>query len=665
MLKLFNIFLLILFFSQLCVAKPALEEFLKKPDYLAAKISPNGKYLAEIKHLQKLDTRVLTVRDLSTKGYPLITKLGDKIIQPYAIDWATNDRMLVHVRVPNKTNKVISEAKKGDDFDLDDHFMFLRTIAMDVDGSNPLVLMERENGSRRNRNLSSIHHFLPDDKNHVLIKAYRKVKYSKYKLSLFKVNIYTGESKVIGKGNSYTYAFLNNEKGELRYRLDHYPISKHIDILEYKENEWNRIDRIELDEDNEEARTIDYGQYVGLLGDDLVYRKLDDRTGFNALWRYKTQSKDYSLLASLDDTDILAPLVSLRTNEVIGYKKDGDFIRNTFFNKKLQNEYDKVTRLFEEENIELISKTQDGNLGVLIAHGQDNPGTFYIYNYSNSKLTRLSNLYSGLTSENLSFSTQSDYFARDKTKIRGYALVPRIYQEGKKLPLVILPHGGPQARDRATFSKFAQFISTRGYLVLKPNFRGSTGYGRAFQEAGYRQWGQRMQDDLTDAVNEMIALGFVDPEKICIVGMSYGGYAALMGAIKTPELYKCAVSINGVTDLPDLIKFDKKSIKDHADRQKYLYDRIGDPTKDMPMLVANSPLKQFQKITTPVLLVASKKDGRVPFNQSKRLADKLKKNKQHVTFIQLKDAGHNPFNNKENMKTVYKETERFLSKYLD
>ena len=230
------------------------------------------------------------------------------------------------------------------------------------------------------------------------------------------------------------------------------------------------------------------------------------------------------------------------------------------------------------------------------------------------------------------------YKARDGQLIRAYGLLPADYESGKKYPLVVMPHGGPHARDRSTYDEFAQFIATRGYVVIKPNFRGSTGYGKAFEEAGYREWGGLMQDDLTDAVDYLVRQGVADPERICIVGISYGGYAALMGAVKTPDLYQCTVSINGVGHLPRIIGSQIRRAEDDDRAREIMHERIGNPKTDEDLLELNSPTLQADKIRIPVLVIAGGEDNVVPVWQSRSLVKAFERNDVEHRYIELDDA---------------------------
>ena len=199
-----------------------------------------------------------------------------------------------------------------------------------------------------------------------------------------------------------------------------------------------------------------------------------------------------------------------------------------------------------------------------------------------------------------------------------------------------MPHGGPRLRDYREFDYMSHFLADRGWAVLKPNFRGSAGYGAAFEEKGYKHWGDTMQDDIADGARALIEAGFADPDRVCIVGGSFGGYAALMNVIREPNLYQCAISLNGVSDLHQFL----------VDAWRYRFAdltavRVGHPVQDRDLLISASPIQYADQIKVPVLLIHSELDRRVPKRHSENMANALKEaGKQHELTI-LKGADHN------------------------
>jgi dipeptidyl aminopeptidase/acylaminoacyl peptidase len=224
--------------------------------------------------------------------------------------------------------------------------------------------------------------------------------------------------------------------------------------------------------------------------------------------------------------------------------------------------------------------------------------------------------------------------------------------------MVVLPHGGPVSRDYQRFDYMAQFLASRGYAVLQPNFRGSIGYGHDFLAAGMKQWGLTMQDDLEDGTRAMIDRGIADPERICIAGWSYGGYAALMGAARTPELFACAAAGAAVTDIPRMLKEDS--------RYKFRTRNppsVGHYRKDRDKLRDNSPINNVDVIQVPILLVHGDKDRVVPYRHSKKMAARLKKDKKPHVFVTLENGDHH-LSLEQNRIRFLKELEAFLAEHL-
>jgi dipeptidyl aminopeptidase/acylaminoacyl peptidase len=253
--------------------------------------------------------------------------------------------------------------------------------------------------------------------------------------------------------------------------------------------------------------------------------------------------------------------------------------------------------------------------------------------------------------------------ARDGLDISGYLTRPPNAAAAKKLPLIVYPHGGPEARDYLDFDRSVQFYAARGYAVFQPNFRGSNGFGDSFVRAGYLEWGRKMQDDITDGVDYLVKQGFVDPARICIVGASYGGYAALAGAAFTPDLYKCAVSIAGIGDIPEMLAFDKKQVGGKSQDYEYMKSQVGDPEKDLEHMQAISPIRHVDAIKAPVLLVHGTDDYIVSFDQSVAMKRALDKSGRPTELIRLKDEGH-PSWSWDNEKLVLNAIDAFLWKHI-
>ena len=307
--------------------------------------------------------------------------------------------------------------------------------------------------------------------------------------------------------------------------------------------------------------------------------------------------------------------------------------------KALQADYQAAQATFHgERNLTPLSMSDDGRYWLFGVSGPTEPGAYYVFDRHAKTMTLAANRQPGLPAGKLGVMERFVYTARDGTQIPGYLTRPPGAPAGP-LPLVVLPHGGPEARDAFGFDIWSQILATRGYLVFQPNFRGSSGYGRQFAEAGYGQWGGRMQDDLTDGVRQLIKSGRVDQSRICIFGASYGGYAALYGGAQSPDMYKCVASFAGVSDLRTLVGWEHTT-RGHEARYRYASRAIGDPRTEAAKLTAASPISFAARYRPPVLLIHGAKDVSVPIAQSQAMARALKQAGKDVRLVVFEDEGH-------------------------
>ena len=308
------------------------------------------------------------------------------------------------------------------------------------------------------------------------------------------------------------------------------------------------------------------------------------------------------------------------------------------------------------------SISSDGNFAVLRLSENAKAGQYLILDSTKNTAFTLPLQYPGLVDVPLRKTISTEYVARDGLTIPAFLTLPAGFEslnDAERLPFVIHPHGGPAARDFMRFNFDVQYFVSRGYGVLQMNFRGSTGYGQEFKDAGKREWGQAMQDDITDGVAWLVDNNYADADRIAIVGESYGGYAALMGVVKTPDLYQCAVSFAGVSDLPELL----------ADAAKYVDGRyaarfVGDRWQDRKMLAEYSPARRADEINVPVLLIHGEEDTAVEFDQSEKMAKQLKKHGKEYKFVQLKTGDH--FHSLYENRLLYlQEMDAFLDECLN
>lgn len=280
--------------------------------------------------------------------------------------------------------------------------------------------------------------------------------------------------------------------------------------------------------------------------------------------------------------------------------------------KRVQGVIDKV---LPDASNTILGYSADLNRLLIWSGTASDPGEYYLYDRKAKTMQGFAEPFDRQDLASYAPVRPIEYASRDGLKIRGYLTLPR-GRPAKGLPLVVMPHGGPFVRDHWDFDPYVQFLANRGYAVLQPNFRGSTGYGKAFVERGYGQWGLAMQDDIDDGMDWLARQGTIDPKRTCIMGASYGGYAALWGAIRNPERYRCAISLAGVTDLPDMLSYDRRAF--NAPRYFRSWQRRvrGEDKRDLDLV---SPVAQAARLKVPVLIAQGEKDTIVPPRQARAM----------------------------------------------
>lgn len=329
-----------------------------------------------------------------------------------------------------------------------------------------------------------------------------------------------------------------------------------------------------------------------------------------------------------------------------------------FFDKKLEKMYDKLKYIIGKEyEIDIISYSDDFTRFILRVSSDKVEGRYYFYNASSEILEKLGEDSPWLDENEMADVKPVSFKARDGLLIHGYLTLPKGVKV-QNLPVVINPHAGPQWRNSWIFDLRTQFLANRGYAILQINYRGSMGYGKSFMKAGYKQWGLKMQDDITDGVQWLIKQGIADKKRIAIMGQSAGGYAALAGVTFTPEIYACGIDFNGPVNFFTLYR----SFPSYWN-MKLINERWGDIVKDSVQMYNTSPVFHVNRIKAPLLIVQGGNDIRVKRGQSDEMVEALRKQNKVVDYILLKDIGHGLPNNELQLR-IMKKVEEFLELHL-
>jgi len=330
-----------------------------------------------------------------------------------------------------------------------------------------------------------------------------------------------------------------------------------------------------------------------------------------------------------------------------------------FFDSQWEGIHNKLKDQFEGYEINILAYDDARKNGIVHVSSDRNPGHYYLFDFATLGTKEVANPYPWIKENDMAEMKPVTYQSRDGLTIHGYLTLPRGV-EASNLPVVINPHGGPWARDEWYYNPEIQFLANRGYAVFQMNYRGSTGYGKKFWEASFKEWGKKMQDDITDGVEYLKKEGIADPKRIAIYGGSYGGYAALAGVTFTPDLYACAVDYVGVANLFTFMKTIPPYWKPYLDQ---FYDMVGNPKKDSLLLAEASPVMHADKIKAPLFVAQGANDPRVNKDESDQMVEALKKRGIDVEYMVKKDEGHG-FANQDNQYDFYGAMEKFLAKHL-
>ena len=601
-----------------------LRDFFRNPEKTSYRISPDGKYYSWLAPYQ--NRLNIFVQEIGSDSATRLTSETDRDIAGYF--WASGNRLL------------FLKDNGGDEN--------FRLYGVNVDGSN-LVCLTDFPGVR-----TQIIDDLEDDPEHVIIGLNKR---NPEVFDAYRLNIISGRLDLIGENPGNIVSWLTDHQGKLRAASAMAPdgISS---VLLYRDSEAQPFREVITtsfrDQLSPHFFTFDNKNlYVSTnLGrDKAVIAEFDPAT-----------AKEIKVLYENPDFDVDGLSYS-RKRKVLTYASYESYKSEYyFFDDVMRGIYEKIKVALPEYEIAFTSSTRNEDRFIIRTYSDKSLGAYFIYDVASGKLDKLADVSPWLNEEHMANVNPIEFTSRDGLKIRGYLTLPKGYtlENARNLPVVVNPHGGPWARDSWGFNPEVQFLANRGYAVLQINFRGSTGFGKEFWMKSFKQWGQAMQDDITDGVKWLVDKGIADPKRIAIYGASYGGYATLQGIVKDPDLYAAAVDYVGVSNLFTFMKTIPPYWKPYLEM---MYEMVGYPEKDSLMMAQNSPALNADKIKTPLLIAQGANDPRVNKAESDQMVEALKARGVEVDYIVKENEGHG-FRNEENQFEFYEAMEKFLANHL-
>lgn len=594
-------------------------------------LSPDGTKIAMLQTLSHEGAQLVlvTLVNLVKNERSFLIKADTRELSIYELTWANNKHLLMKAAYAGARNGIpVSET---------------RLMVIDVgtgEHHNVVSGTLQRRLERTPQFQSNIVALMPDDEQHILLAL--DGLHSEPGVSIVKINLETKRFSMVANGRRNLVDWLVDRQYQPRIAIfrdgTEFWIAERLNGSKFRE-----LWRFEAFSE-QQIWPLGFDQNPNLL---YVSAYHDGRLAI-----FKVDLTDANLAMTLmvanDNYDVPATLAySWQDQQVISLGNQYISAKHSAFQRALD-------QALPDTHNRIISRSRDQNSYIVLASSETEAGVYLLGNRAANELEVLLPKYAQLQPELMVAKSRIQYKARDGLTIEGFLTTPKSYTAGP-LPTIIFPHGGPISFDNEGFDYWTQFFANRGYAVLQMNFRGSAGYGFDFMQLGLRGWGLQMQDDVEDGTQWLIDQGIADKARICIVGASYGGYAALMGVIRSPGRYKCAISFAGVTDVEALVRSSR-----HYTNFDIVKKQIGDDYRELRQ---RSPITHAQAIDIPVLLLHGDLDRSVPVQQSRAFNRTLSRTNKQVQYIELEKGDHY-LSTQSHRLSAFSAMEDFLQQHL-
>jgi dipeptidyl aminopeptidase/acylaminoacyl peptidase len=596
-------------------------------------LSPDGSRIAFVRTDQ--ETRRLGVLSLADRKVLGVVAVGDAKLR--SIEWADNDRLIIIISSAKQPVNVIGRTHEWAQVQVYD----LRTHKVEPIPDTTLFhdrpMMNTISSEPQVRHVNG---------HTVLFVTGLVLEGSEFDPALIQADLDGTTERLLRMGNSATREWLMDETGQLAAQTSFYEHDRRWELQVQREGHLRKV--------TESHEPIDVPEILGFgpSPDTLLMATVEDG---DPVWRLVSLKDGTVGPPMAERASLSSPIADPQSHRMIGGVQVGDAPRYVFFDPALQEQWDAIVRAFPDEHVRFVSASADFQKIIVRVDGVRDGLCYQLVDLATHHATLLGKVYDGL--DTVRMKKPVTYKAADGLDIPAYLTLPA-GKEPRALPLVVLVHGGPAAYDTAEFDWWSQALADQGYAVLQPNYRGSNLH-RTFLEAGFGEFGRKMQSDLSDGVRYLVKEGIADASRVCIVGGSYGGYAALAGAALDPGVYRCAVSVAGISDLKRWLEWEDSYTQFDRTAVRYWDRFLGIKGPRDPLIDAISPIKHIDAVHIPVLLIHGKDDTVVPYEQSTFMNDALRRAGKPVEMVTLAHEDH-WLSRSQTRRQMLEESVRFL-----